>query len=165
MPRNAVAHLGTLADCALLGLHCFHCTAQCAHCVRGYRRCSPWTHSCRSRRSALPCLRFHRTSTSPKHKIPAKSRFRRDFVEKSSTKVEHGKAVGQSAPPKPVLRPGFRRYTLAIVPPNRWAYLAYSANLKAFFRFSQSRAVGGSCQTDEGENFPFQPLNGCLAAI
>ena len=80
MPRNAVAHLGTLADFALLGLHCFHCTAQCAHFVRGYRRCSPWTHSCRCRRSTLPCLRFHRTSTSPKHKIPAKSRFRRDFV-------------------------------------------------------------------------------------
>ena len=79
LPRNAVAHLGTLADCALLGLHCFHCAAQCARCARGYRRCSPWTHSCRCRRSTLPCLRFHRTSTSPEHKIKPREYSRPDF--------------------------------------------------------------------------------------
>ena len=86
MPRNAVAHLGTLADFALLGLHCFHCTAQCAHFVRGYRRCSPWTHSCRCRRSTLPCLRFHRTSTSPEHKIQPREYSRPDFENNFSRK-------------------------------------------------------------------------------
>ena len=69
MPRNAVALLDTLADCALLALHCFHCTAQCSHCARGYRRCSPLTHSFRCRRSTLPCLRC----TAHRHRHNTKS--------------------------------------------------------------------------------------------
>ena len=107
MPRNAVAHLGTLADCALLGLHCFHCTAQCAHFVRGYRRCSPWTHSCRCRRSTLPCLRFHRTSTSPYHKIKPQSEFEARFCLAIVGKPTILKSGSQSAPRKPPLRFGF----------------------------------------------------------
>ena len=67
MPRNAVAHLDTLADFALLALHSIHCTAQCSRCARGYRCCSPLTHSFRCHRSTLPCLRCtahrHRQST------------------------------------------------------------------------------------------------------
>ena len=85
MPRNAVAHLDTLADFALLALHCVHCTAQCSRCARGYRCCSPLTHSFRCRRSTLPCLRFtaHRHRHSTKSSLELSSR--PDFVEKSST--------------------------------------------------------------------------------
>ena len=85
----------------ILCLHFIPSAPRCFRCAQGYRCCEPWAHSSLCRHSALPCLRFtahrHRQST----KSPQKSRFRRNFVESSSTNVEHRKAAGQSVPMKP----------------------------------------------------------------
>ena len=157
MPRNAVAHLDTLADCALLALHCFHCTAQCSRLARGYRCCSPLTHSFRCRHSTLPCLHFtaHRLRHRTKSSLELSSR--PDFVKNLRHTVEHGKAVGQSVPPKPVLRPGIRRYTLAIVPHIGRVRPAYSAKSKKRFSKRLRRAVGGCFDRDKGVKIQFSP--------
>ena len=98
-----------------------------------YRCCEPWAHSSLCRHSALPCLRFtarrHRQST----KSPQKSRFRRNFVESSSTNVEHRKAVGQSVPMKPKVPFGSSVTHWRFYRPIAWLALHIPLNQKAVF--------------------------------
>ena len=100
-PATPTFRLALTMTPLILCLHFIPYAPRCFRCAQGYRCCEPWAHSSLCRHSALPCLRFtarrHRQST----KSPQKSRFRRNFVESSSTNVEHRKAVGQSVPMKP----------------------------------------------------------------
>ena len=124
-----------------------HCGARCSRCARGYRCCSPWTHSYRCRHSTLPCLRFHRPSTSPEHKILPRSKFKARFCRKifdtrSNMKSSRPKCAAETCPASRILR-----HTLAILPHIGRVRPAYSAKSKKRFSKRLFRAVGGSSQT------------------
>ena len=55
--------------------------------------------------------------------------------------------------------------TSAILPHNRLARLAHSANGKQGFAKASLRAVGGSSQTGSEGEFPRAPLIGCFTAF
>ena len=73
----------------ILGFHFIPSAPRCSRYARGYRCCEPWAHSCLSRHSALPCLRFtarrHRHITISPQGLP---RYCRTY---NSGSDEHGR--------------------------------------------------------------------------
>lgn len=163
-PATPVSSPGTLADSATLGtpLHSL-CAPLLSPLARGYRRCSPWhtlAHGyavLRSRKS--PPIDSARAQN--RRKIEISPQFCRIIFY---TSVEHENSRPKCAhETESAFR--FIGHTLAILPPIRWGYPAYSAKSKSGLRFALRRAVGGSCQTDQRENFPFETLRGCKTAF
>ena len=132
-PATPTSRLALTMTPLILCLHFIPSAPRCFRCAQGYRCCEPWAHSSLCRHSALPCLRFtarrHRQST----KSPQKSRFRRNFVESSSTNVEHRKAVGQSVPMKPKVPFGSSVTHWRFYRPIAWLALHIPLNQKAVF--------------------------------
>ena len=58
-----------------------HCEARCSRDARGYRRCSPWPHSCRTSPSCAPV--YHRPMTAPCHTIQPRSGFKARLCQKN----------------------------------------------------------------------------------
>ena len=141
----------------ILGIHYIPSAPRCSRYAWGYRCCEPWTHSSLCRHSALPCLRFtaHRHRQSKKSSLEASSR--QDLFAKNRGRPKCN-AETDTACRFVITHWRFYRTFAAY-------YFAYSANLRVSFRFLLRRAVGGSSQTEQGKNFPLNPLNSCFTAI
>lgn len=75
-PQRLMVRPGTLDACAELVLYRHSLRSPLFSLRSGYRCCSPLTHSCRCRRSTLPCLHFtaHRHRHNTKSILEASSR-------------------------------------------------------------------------------------------